>query len=111
MTFSTLSPFSLHLLLNRNRPSSSVHLRRTSTSPPYLRHKFTVPKLRIVSSVLQTNDGVSSDSDSCSTEPRSFRNDVRIVAVVGEGAVSPLKSASWLDVMSHTGFFCFVMSV
>ncbi|KAJ0601699.1 putative violaxanthin de-epoxidase [Helianthus annuus] len=102
MTFSTLSPFSLHLLLNRNRPSSSVHLRRTSTSPPYLRHKFTVPKLRTVSSVLQTNDGVSSDSDSCSTEPRSFRNDVRIVAVVGEGAVSPLKSASWLDVMSHT---------
>lgn len=27
---------------------------------------------------------------------------VRIVAVVGEGSVSPLKSAPWYDVMLHT---------
>ncbi|KAI7748305.1 hypothetical protein M8C21_012112 [Ambrosia artemisiifolia] len=102
MSFLTLSPLSLNLLLNRNnnRPSLSFHVSRTCTSPPYLRHKFTFSKLRTVCSALQTNDGVSSDL--CSTEPRGFVSDVRIVAVVGEGAVSPLKSASWLDVMSHT---------
>lgn len=27
---------------------------------------------------------------------------VRIVAIVGEGSVSPLKSAPWYDVMLHT---------
>nr|AVT56388.1 VDE1 [Tagetes erecta] len=100
-TFVNLSPLPLHLRLNRNRSSSSFHLHRSSTSPPFLLRKFTLPK-RTVSSVLQTNNGVSSTSDSCSTEPNSFNNDVRIVAVVGDGAISPLKSAPWIDVMSHT---------
>ncbi|KAI3756017.1 hypothetical protein L1987_55829 [Smallanthus sonchifolius] len=101
MSFLSLSPLSLHLLVNRSHRSFSLHLHRSSTPPPFLRHKFTLPK-RTVSSVLQTNDGVSSNSDLCSSEPDNFLNDVRIVAVVGEGALSPLKSASWLDVMSHT---------
>ncbi|KAK9077686.1 hypothetical protein SSX86_006023 [Deinandra increscens subsp. villosa] len=102
MSFSSLSPSSLHLLLNRNHSSAGPHLHRSSTAPPpSLRHKFTLPK-RTVSSALQTSNGVSSSSDSCSTEPHNVVNHVRIVAVVGEGALSPLKSASWLDVMSHT---------
>ncbi|KAL8264181.1 hypothetical protein R6Q59_022311 [Mikania micrantha] len=99
MSFFTPSPLPLHLLHSPKHPFFPFHLHRSLTPPPLLWHKFTLPK-RTVSSVLQTNNGVSSDS--CSTEPRSFLNDVRIVAVVGEGAISPLKSASWLDVMSHT---------
>ncbi|XP_076931345.1 uncharacterized protein LOC143596459 [Bidens hawaiensis] len=101
MSLLTPSPLPHHLLLNRHHPPFSVNLHRktSTTSPPYLRHKLT---LRTASSALQTNDAVSSNPDLCSTEPRDFVSDVRIVVVVGEGAVSPLNSASWLDVMLHT---------
>ncbi|XP_024996513.1 violaxanthin de-epoxidase, chloroplastic [Cynara cardunculus var. scolymus] len=98
-------PLHLHLLLNHNHRSLSfhphTHRNRTFTLPSFFRQKSTSPK-RIISSILQTGDGVTSDSDSCSTEHDNLSSVVRIVAVVGEGALSPLKSASWLDVMIHT---------
>ncbi|GJU38930.1 violaxanthin de-epoxidase, chloroplastic [Tanacetum coccineum] len=48
---------------------------------------------------LDSDDSSSSNLLSCSTDDDN--DDVRIVAVVGEGAVSPLKSASWTNVLLH----------
>ncbi|CAH1429470.1 unnamed protein product [Lactuca virosa] len=105
MSFLNLPPPSLHPLLNHNHTSHSslpfrphaTPIHRSLTLPFIFRHKFISPK-RVVYSILQTDDGVAT----CSAEPDNPNNDVKIVAIVGEGAVSPLKSASWLDVMLHT---------
>ncbi|KAI3692618.1 hypothetical protein L6452_32438 [Arctium lappa] len=94
-----LPPPSLHLNHNHSshRSISFQFHPHTFTLPSFFRHKFTSSK-RLVSSILQT-----SNSDSCPTEHHhNLIPHVRIVAVVGEGALSPLKSASWLDVMIHT---------
>ena len=105
MSFLNLPPPSLHPLRNHNHTSHSslpfrpnaTPIHRSLTLPFIFRHKFISPK-RVVYSILHTDDGVAT----CSAEPDNPNNDVKIVAIVGEGAVSPLKSASWLDVMLHT---------
>ncbi|KAI3682217.1 hypothetical protein L2E82_50080 [Cichorium intybus] len=105
MSFLNLPPPSLHTLLNHNHTPPSffpfrphtTRIHRSLTLPSFFRHKFTSPE-RVAHSILKTDDGVTS----CSAEPDNLINDVKIVAIVGEDAVSPLKSASWLDVMLHT---------
>nr|XP_043630755.1 violaxanthin de-epoxidase, chloroplastic [Erigeron canadensis] len=121
-----------HFLLNQSNHShpssiSSFH-RNFIISPSIFNQKnkllltnpTTLTTYYCHASVLQTNDdggtsysnGVTTSSltsenysSLCSTDDNNNNingEDVRIVGVVGEGAVSPLKSASWLDVMLHT---------
>nr|GEV15618.1 ubiquitin carboxyl-terminal hydrolase 26 [Tanacetum cinerariifolium] len=52
------------------------------------------------SSVLDNDDPSSLNLLSCSSD--ADNDEVRIVAVLGEGAISPLKSASWTNVLLHT---------
>ncbi|KAI8029768.1 hypothetical protein LOK49_LG01G02040 [Camellia lanceoleosa] len=70
--------FGLH---HHRRRHSAAHFPRRSTAS--------------VSAVLEANE------DSCSATDLNSPP-VRIVALVGDGSVSPLKSATWLEVMVHT---------
>ncbi|XP_047956649.1 uncharacterized protein LOC125202312 [Salvia hispanica] len=48
------------------------------------------------------SSAVTKNDAAAATAPQESEIPVRIVAVVGEGSVSPLKSAPWYDVMLHT---------
>ncbi|KAK6922908.1 VDE lipocalin domain [Dillenia turbinata] len=73
--------------------NSHLHRRRKTTqiSLPTLSYRKTAHLS--VSAVLGTKE---------STSPRISASPVRIVAVVGEGSISPLKCAPWEEVMLHT---------
>ncbi|XP_021274093.1 violaxanthin de-epoxidase, chloroplastic [Herrania umbratica] len=88
----TGAPINRRFTSIRTGLASSNHQRRASRFSVY-------PTLRsgaIVNAVLKTKEEEKSAVTEHAEPP------VRIVAVVGEGSVSPLKSATWEEVMLHT---------
>ncbi|GKA81129.1 hypothetical protein Tco_0787821 [Tanacetum coccineum] len=76
-----------------------VHQRSFFTCLPFNNNNpTTLSSVSSSCSVLDNDDSSSLNLLSCSTDD----DDVRIVAVVGEGAISPLKIASWTNVLLHT---------
>ena len=105
------------LLSSKPKPGSYLSLRlrtnrfatsRTGLLPPF-HNKTALSQSTILPLALrravskeeeeakETESSSSSSSSTAVTEPP-----VRIVALVGEGSLSPLKNAPWLDVMLHT---------
>ncbi|XP_051126657.1 uncharacterized protein LOC127248387 [Andrographis paniculata] len=83
------------LTIRRNAsypPSSTIRLQIWSPRTPKFLNSSCSPPLRRSSSIF------------CSTASEQTENGapVSIVAIVGEGSISPMKSASWYDVMLHT---------
>ena len=102
------------LLSSKPKPGSYLSLRlrtnrfatsRTGLLPPFHNKtalsQFTILPLALRKAVSKEEEAKETESSSSSstavTEPP-----VRIVALVGEGSLSPLKNAPWLDVMLHT---------
>ena len=102
------------LLSSKPKPGSYLSLRlrtnrfatsRTGLLPPFHNKtalsQFTILPLALRKAVSKEEEAketeISSSSSTAVTEPP-----VRIVALVGEGSLSPLKNAPWLDVMLHT---------
>ena len=101
------------LLSSKPKPGSYLSLRlrtnrfatsRTGLLPPFHNitalSQFTILPLALRKAVSKEEEAKETESSSSSTavtEPP-----VRIVALVGEGSLSPLKNAPWLDVMLHT---------
>ncbi|KAI6699700.1 hypothetical protein NL676_014024 [Syzygium grande] len=76
-------------------PPRSRRLRAADFYRPCLRRAGTPhPATAIAKAVMETKESVAASA--ASSPP------VRIVAVVGEGALSPLKGAAWSEVMLHT---------
>ena len=101
----------LPLLSSKPKPGSCLPLRlrtnrfatsRTGLLPPFHNKtapsQFTILPLALRQAVSKEEEAKETESSSTAvTEPP-----VRIVALVGEGSLSPLKNAPWLDVMLHT---------
>ena len=101
----------LPLLSSKPKPGSCLPLRlrtnrfatsRTGLLPPFHNKtapsQFTILPLALRRAVSKEEEAKETESSSTAvTEPP-----VRIVALVGEGSLSPLKNAPWLDVMLHT---------
>ena len=72
----------------------SAQRRRSSSSP--MVHNFSFgARPTSITAVLDSSSGAVTAEELCQPQ-------VRIVAVVGHGTLSPLKSAPWEDVMLHT---------
>ncbi|KAI3996221.1 hypothetical protein MKX01_026689 [Papaver californicum] len=84
-------------------PNLLLRNHHKSTTTPFL-SSFSCPKTAYhhggskISAVLETK----SDSNGQTETAISPLHPVRIVALVGEGSISPLKSAPWMEVMLHT---------
>lgn len=91
----------LPLLSSKPKPGSYLSLRlRTGLLPPFhiktAHSRFTILPLRRAVSKEEAAKETESSSTAVTEPP------VRIVALVGQGSLSPLKNAPWLDVMLHT---------
>lgn len=109
-------------LLN-SKPGVSPLKRRSSRSeflPPFIQSPVTVRQavppfitggkrsLRSIFATLKKNadtskeEGVDGGAITASSSTENSSAPVRIVALVGEGSISPMKSTPWFDVMIHT---------
>lgn len=91
----------LPLLSSKPKPGSYLSLRlRTGLLPPFhiktAHSRFTISPLRRAVSKEEAAKETERSSTAVTEPP------VRIVALVGQGSLSPLKNAPWLDVMLHT---------
>ncbi|KAL5555841.1 hypothetical protein UlMin_038077 [Ulmus minor] len=78
-------------------PSLHRHFRSLRSSAPPIPSRKTVScRASNIPAVLESNSGLATEEDELSEPP------VRIVALVGHGSLSPLKSVPWEDVMLHT---------
>lgn len=104
------------LLSSKPKPGSYLSLRlrtnrfatsRTGLLPPFhnktAHSQFTILPLALRKAVSKEEEAKETESSSSSSSSTAVTEPpVRIVALVGEGSLSPLKNAPWLDVMLHT---------
>lgn len=84
-----------HFLLSDRKAAHSATLSMPSRRPTAFRPWLTVPPLAVAEANKST---VTAETP------------VRIVAIVGEGSISPLKSTPWEEVMLHTVSFSITLS-